>query len=338
MGIAATNGSAHNGPVLLRRVVAVVFPGFQSLDATGPLEVFATATRLLPPGEGYRVELASVAGGLVAASSGIEVRTRRLASVRGPLDTVVVAGGLGAADARRDRALVDWVARARRRSRRVASVCTGAFVLAETGLLDGCRVTTHWAWCDALARAFPALEVDAEPIFVDHGDLATSAGVTAGMDLALAMVEQDHGRALALEVARWLVLFLKRPGGQAQFSGHLRDQQASRPALADLQAWLADHLAEDLSVVAMAERAGMSVRTFSRSFRHEVGETPAAYVLRLRVEAARRWLEDGDRPIPDIARLCGFGTVETLYRVFNRTVHVAPGDYRRRFARRAASA
>jgi len=168
--------------------------------------------------------------------------------------------------------------------------------------------------------------------------VATSAGVTSGMDLALALVGRDHGPALSLEVARWLVMFLKRPGGQAQFSGHLRDQWAARPALAALQGWLADHLDADLSVPAMARRAGMSVRTFARAFRTEVGETPATYVERLRVETARRWLEDSERSIPDIARSCGFGTVETMYRVFHRVVHVPPAEYRRKFHRGLATA
>jgi len=318
-------------------VVAVVFPGFQVLDAAGPLEVFSAATRLSPDGGGYASELASVTGGPVRSSSGIEMKTRAASGLRGPIDTLLVAGGVGTAAARRDRALVTWIGRAARHSRRVVSVCTGAFLLAEAGLLDGRRVTTHWAWCEALGRLHPSLEVDPEPIFVDHGDVATSAGVTAGMDLALALVEADLGRDVALEVARWLVMFVKRPGGQAQFSAHLRDQLAARPALADLQGWLADHLGEDLSVAALADRAGMSVRTFARAFRAEVGETPAVYVARLRVEAARRRLEDDEGSIAEIARGCGFGTVETMYRAFERVVHVAPGEYRRTFGRRVTA-
>jgi len=321
----------------LRRIVAVVFPGFQVLDATGPLEVFSVASRMLPAGDGYGIELVAADGGPVVSSSGIELSARRAGTVRGPIDTLLVAGGLGVAEARDDRGLVEWIRRSSARSRRVVSVCTGAFLLADAGLLDGRRVTTHWSSCDLLARQHPALDVDPDPIYIDHGDVATSAGVTAGMDLALALVEDDHGRALALEVARWLVMFLKRPGGQSQFSGHLRDQQAARPVLADLQGWLADHLADDLSVAAMARQTGMSVRTFARAFRAEVGETPAAYVARLRVEAARRWLEDGGRSIPEIARTNGFGTVETMYRVFQRAVGVPPGEYRRTFGRAASA-
>jgi len=324
--------------VSFRRVVAVVFPGFQALDATGPLEVFSAATRLLPSGSGYRVELVASGGGLVPSSSGIVMQTRELGSVRGPVDTLLVAGGLGTAEVLADRPLVDWIGRTATRSRRVVSVCTGAFLLAEAGLLDGRQVTTHWAWCERLADEYPALDVDPDPIYVDHGDVATSAGVTSGMDLALALVGTDHGQTVSLEVARRLVMFLKRPGGQSQFSGHLRDQLAARPALAALQGWLADHLAADLSVAAMAERVGMSVRTFSRAFRAEVGDTPANYVERLRVEAARRWLEDSDRSIPGIARACGFGTVETMYRVFQRVVHVPPAEYRRKFSRGFATA
>jgi transcriptional regulator GlxA family with amidase domain len=318
----------------LRRVVAAVYPDFQLLAATGPLEVFPMATRLLANRgpAGYVTELVSRRGGPVRSSSGVVVETGPLVRVRGPIDTLLVVGGLGLGDALGDSTLVRWTGGAARRARRTVSVCTGAFLLAEAGLLDGRRVTTHWSACESLGRRYPAVEVDPEPIFVHHGDLATSAGVTAGMDLALALVEDDHGSALALEVARWLVLFLKRPGGQAQFSAHLTNQTATRPALAELQVWLADHVSEDLSVAAMARRVAMSVRSFARAFRAEVGETPGSYVEGLRVEAARRWLEDTERPIRDVARVCGFGSVETMYRVFHRTLEVSPREYRRRFA------
>ncbi|HTZ07758.1 MAG TPA: GlxA family transcriptional regulator [Acidimicrobiales bacterium] len=321
-----------------RPVVAVVFPQFQMLDAAGPLEVFATATRLLPEGHGYTVGVVAPEPGPVRSSSGMALEARGLGSVRGPLDTLLVAGGLGAMTARDDPVLVGWLRRRAARSRRVVSVCTGAFLLAEAGLLDGRPVTTHWAWCTALQREYPALVVDADPIFVRHGEVATSAGVTAGMDLALSLVEEDHGAALALEVARWLVLFLKRPGGQAQFSGHLRAQLASRPALAELQGWMADHLDADLSVAALARRAGMGTRTLARTFKAEVGSTPAAYVEHLRVETARRWLEEGERSTAMIARAAGFGTVETMYRAFQRVVGVPPGEYRQRFGGPRATA
>ena len=334
--------SSDNAGVERRRVVGIVFPGFQVLDATGPLEVFSAASRLLEPShvravgqpiEAYRVELVSSRGGLVTSSSGIAVETGATRQVRGAIDTLIVAGGAGIRDAVSDRSLVAWTARTAPRARRVVSVCTGAFLLAEGGLLDGVRATTHWASCRALARAYPNVTVDPDPIFIRQGKVATSAGVTTGMDLALALVEEDHGRDVALEVARWLVLFLKRPGGQSQFSGHLRNQLAERPQLAALQSWLADHLTDDLSVGALARRVGMSTRSFSRAFRAEIGATPANYVERLRIEAARRYLEESDRSMREVARRSGFGTTETMYRAFQRALLVTPGDYRRRFAR-----
>ncbi len=218
------------------------------------------------------------------------------------------------------------------RSRRVASVCTGAFVLAAAGLLDGRRATTHWGWCDELQRRHPAVTVERDPIFVVDGALRTSAGVTAGMDLALALVEEDLGPRVALDVARWLVVFVKRPGGQAQFSAQLAAQAADRAPLRDLQAWMADHLDADLSVPALAARACMSERHFARAFKAETGMTPAAHVEALRVERARLALEAGATPIDAVARRCGFGTVETLRRAFARRLGVSPSAYRNRFA------
>jgi transcriptional regulator GlxA family with amidase domain len=204
-------------------------------------------------------------------------------------------------------------------------------VLAAAGLLDGRRATTHWSECERLATLFPAVTVEADPIFVRDGDVWTSAGVTAGMDLALALVEDDLGADVAREVARWLVLFVQRPGGQAQFSAQLAAQRPERDALRDVTAWMVDHLAADLSVPALARRAGMSTRNFARVFHAELRTTPAAFVETTRLEAARRLLESTDRTIDDIARACGFGTVETMHRTFKRTVRVTPGDYRRHF-------
>jgi transcriptional regulator GlxA family with amidase domain len=211
-------------------------------------------------------------------------------------------------------------------------VCTGAFVLAEAGLLVGRRATTHWASADALARRHPAVEVDPTPIFVRDGPVWTSAGVTAGMDLALALVAEDAGPEHAREVARWLVLYLQRPGGQAQFSAHLDGPLARRPALQDLQAWMAEHLDEDLSVASLARRAAMSERHFARRFRAETGATPAEAVERLRTEAACRLLETTDDPIEVVARRCGFGTVETLYRAFRRRHGTTPARHRAFFS------
>ncbi len=229
-----------------------------------------------------------------------------------------------------------WLRLAARRCRRVCSVCTGAFLLARAGLLDGRRATTHWAACAALARNYPSIEVDPDPIFVRDGNVYTSAGVTAGIDLALALVEEDLGRQAALDVARSLVLFVRRPGGQAQFSAGLAGQAAQRPGVRELQEWIADHLDGDLSVGALAERSFMSPRNFARVFAKEVGMTPAAYVEALRLERARVLLETTDLLLEEIAARCGFGTVETLRRTFGRRLHVSPSDYRDRFAGAAA--
>ena len=241
-------------------------------------------------------------------------------------------GGEGTRAAILDERLTPFVKRTAGRSRRVASVCTGAFLLARAGLLDGRPATTHWAWCDALRRAFPAVKVLDDPIFVNDGDLWTSAGVTAGMDLALALVEEDHGPRLSLEIARQLVLFVKRPGGQSQFSAQLSAQTPEREPLRELQAWMVDHLDADLSVPALAQRAYMSERNFSRAFKAETGMTPAAYVEALRVERARLALETTAESADAIARRCGFGTPETMRRAFARRLGVSPAAYRTRFA------
>jgi transcriptional regulator GlxA family with amidase domain len=314
----------------MRRVVIVAFPGVQTLDVHGPAEVFTTASQLTDR-DGYTVEVVASRAGPLPTSSVALYPDRTIERCRGPIDTLVVAGGRGVHDAARDEALVAWLSAAAKRSRRVASVCTGAFLLAKTGLLEGRRVTTHWASCNELARRHPELEVDSDPIFVRDGDVATSAGVTAGMDLALALVEEDLGRETALETARWLVLFLKRPGGQAQFSSQLAAQMADREPLRELQEWLPDNLDEDLSVPALARRACMSERNFARAFRQETGMTPAAYVELARVERARIALETGDLPVESIARQSGFGTVETMRRAFGRRLGVSPNAYRARF-------
>ena len=305
-------------------VVIVVHDRVQSLDVSGPAEVFAAA--------GHHVRVVSPDGGPVRSEAGLTlVPDGDLTSVRGPIDTLVVAGGPGTLEAVVDRALIDWLRLAGPRCRRITSVCSGAFLLAEAGLLDGRRATTHWSVCDVLARHYPAVTVEPDAIFVRDGEVWTSAGVTAGMDLALALVEQDHGRDTALAIARRFVLFLRRPGTQAQFSAQLAAQVAERDALQDVQAHIADHPGADLSVEALAGRAGMSVRNFARSFRAEVGITPARYVEAVRIEAARRRLEETDDGVEAIAAGCGFGTAETMRRAFLRTLRVPPAEYRRRF-------
>jgi transcriptional regulator GlxA family with amidase domain len=327
---------AHHAPMATaRRVVLVAFPGVQPLDVAGPAEVFSTATQLSPLG--YTVEIVAKRKEPLRASSLTLVPDRALADCRGAIDTLVLAGGRGVGEAARDAALVDWLRAAARRSRRVASVCSGAFLLAEAGLLDGRRATTHWASCPELRRRHPEVQVESDPIFVRDGDVYTSAGVTAGMDLALALVDEDYGRALALEVARWLVMFVRRPGGQSQFSAQLAAQTAEREPLRELQAWIADNPGADLSVPALAERACMSERNFARAFRREVGMTPAAYVEAARLERARMALEAGDTSVDRVAREAGFGTVETMRRAFQRRLGVSPADYRSRFRPREAA-
>jgi transcriptional regulator GlxA family with amidase domain len=313
-----------------RRVVLLAFPDVQALDVIGPAEAFSVATRL-GPGD-YRIELVAAGGRAVKTSSGFRLAADEAPETcRGPIDTLVVGGGLGVPAAARDADLVAWLRRAAGRSRRVASVCTGAFLLAEAGLLDGRRATTHWAACRELAVRHPGVRVETDPIFIRDGDIYTSAGVTAGIDLALALVEEDHGPRMALEVARWLVLFVKRPGGQSQFSAQLASQLAERHPLRELQAWIVAHPGEDLSVPALASRAFMSERNFARAFRREVGMTPAAYVEAVRVDRARMLLETSDAPVEVVASQCGFGTVETMRRAFARRVRVSPSDYRGRF-------
>ena len=317
-------------------VVIVVYPGVQSLDLTGPLEVFTGAQQLIAATgrseRGYRVAVASRDGAPLSTSSGLAiVPETSLGEVSGPIDTLIVAGGAGSRDASAEEALLDWIAGVAPSARRVASVCTGAFVLAAAGLLDGRRATTHWASAAELAQRHPAVEVDPEPIYLRDGPVWTSAGVTAGMDLALALVEEDLDRDAALTIARHLVLFLRRPGNQSQFSATLAAQQPEREPLRDVQRYALEHVAEDLSVEALAARAHMSPRNFARAFAAETGITPGRYVERVRLEAARRALEDTSQPIATVAATCGFGTPETMRRAFLRALGVGPAEYRRRY-------
>ncbi len=319
-----------------REVVIVLFAGVQSLDVTGPLEVFAAAERLLEAtgrtARGYEVRTLSADGEPLQTSSGLTIVPHgRLDEAPAKLDTLIVPGGRGARGVVDDESLLAWIAQASARSRRTASVCTGAFALAAAGLLDGRRATTHWASAAALARLYPRVRVDPDPIFVRDGRVWTSAGVTAGMDLALALVEDDLDRDAALTIARHLVLFLRRPGNQSQFSATLAAQQPEREPLREVQRLVVENVAGDHSVEAMAAHAHMSARHFARAFAAETGVTPARYVERVRLEAARRRLEDGSQPVASIASACGFGTAETMRRVFLRTLDVGPAEYRRRF-------
>jgi transcriptional regulator GlxA family with amidase domain len=319
---------------MTRRVVFVAFANCQILDLTGPLEVFSMASRIVggskPP---YRTEVVTEGGDPFRASCGVEIRPdSALAAVEGRIDTLVVVGGLGTRDALRSAGLIDWITDAARRSRRIVSVCSGAYLLAAAGLLDHKRATTHWAECDRLAATFPTVTVEPDPIFVHDGRVWTSAGVTAGMDLALHLVENDLRADVARAVARELVMFVQRPGGQAQFSTQLAAQRPAGSALRALESWIPDHLDEDLAVPTLAARCAMSPRHFARAFRRELGVTPGSYVGAMRVEGARRLLETTGRGLADIAGACGFGTIETLHRCFKRALGVTPGQYRDRFS------
>jgi transcriptional regulator GlxA family with amidase domain len=316
-----------------RTVEVVVFPAVQMLDVTGPLQVFATANDIMveageaPP---YTLRVVAKGGKSVTASAGLGLMTDPLSPVDAALDTLMIAGGQGVEAAAADAALFEWVRARAATARRTASVCTGAFLLAASGVLDGRRATTHWSVCTELARRFPRVRVESDPIFVRDGSVWTSAGVTAGIDLALALVEEDLGRDLALAVARYLVVFLKRPGGQAQFSAML-SLQTGEDRFGALHAWISAHLARDLPLSVLAVEAGMSERSFSRHYREATGLTPARAVERLRVEAARRLLSESKLPVKRIAQQCGFGSEETMRRSFLRMLAATPQDYRARF-------
>jgi transcriptional regulator GlxA family with amidase domain len=312
-----------------RRVVVMVFRDVELLDLAGPINVFTAASRLARKGAGYTLELAARTPGAVMTAGGLEVvASCSLASLRGDIDTLVVPGGLLTAVDEAAAEAVPHVRRLAQRARRIAGVCTGAFLLARAGLLEGRRAATHWAACDELAARHPDCDVQRDPIFVHDGRIWTSAGVTAGIDLALRLVEDDHGPDLALEVARWLVLHQRRFGGQSQFSVPLRAQFAERDAIRSLVAWMTDNMNADLSVPALARRAAMSERNFARIFAAETGKTPAAFVECLRVEAARRKLEGSARSVKQIAAASGFGTVATMHRAFQRVLGVTPLQYR----------
>lgn len=313
-----------------RRVVFVIYKGFQSLDLTGPFEVFQQAGRT---GPGYDCRIVAPVAGPVRSTSGLRAHADHAIGELDPagIDTLVVAGGGGVDEAARDTALVGWVADAAATARRVTSVCSGVFLLAATGLLDGRRVTSHWSRDAQLRREHPGLSVDTRPIFIRDGRVWTSAGVTAGMDLALALVEDDLGREVAHTVAQHLVLFLRRPGSQAQFSVPLWSAQpATDPVRAAVSAVHADPGAAH-TLADLAARAGLSPRHLQRRFTAELGVGPAEYVERVRVEAAQQALTGGDEPVTAVARRCGLGSSESLRRAFHRHCGVTPTDYRERF-------
>ena len=320
-----------------RRIVLLAMPCAEAVDLIGALDVLFAANTILATtsgrGPAYAPEIVSGQPGVISTWPGLQlVADRPYRSLDGPIDTLIV-GPLADLDlASRDKPLIAWLRRAARRSRRVASFCSGAFLLAEAGLLDDRHATTHHTFCAELAHRYPRVTVDPEPIYVRDRGVYTSAGSTASMDLVLGLVEEDLGRRVAHAVALQLVLFLKRPGGQAQLSVQLATQLAERQPLRDLQAWIADHPAETMSIPALAGRVAMSPRNFFRVFTREIGVTPARFVERGRVEAARRLLEATTRGIEDIAARCGFGSAETMRGAFQRILRVSPQAYRARLA------
>ena len=321
-------------PNTSRLVEVLAYPAVQLLDVTGPLQVFASANAMMAKAGNaapYEVRLVGANGPTVAASAGVGLAVNTLPSGDVAADTLVIPGGEGVDAASADRVLVDWVRQRAGQARRTASVCTGAFLLAATGLLDGRRAATHWAFCAELARRFPNVRVESDPIFVRDDPFWTSAGVTSGIDLALALVEEDLGRAAALAVARYLVVFFKRPGGQAQFS-EILSLQATDDRFSTLHDWISNHLADDLSLPTLARQAGMSERSFSRHYAESTGLTPARAIERLRVEGARHLLSETRLPIKRISQRCGFGSEETMRRSFMRLLSTTPQDYRDRFA------
>lgn len=317
-----------------RIVEVLVFPAVQLLDVAGPLQVFATANDMVARERGdmpYATRVIAADANSVISSAGLELAVAPLPIATSPVDTLLIAGGPGVHAAAEDLALRVWVTARAKVARRVASVCTGAFLLAASGLLDGRRAATHWSFCADLAGRYPAITVEPEPIFLCDGGVWTSAGVASGIDLALALVEQDLGRALALAVARHLVVFLKRPGGQSQFSAAL-SLQSAEDQFGLLHDWINKHLHDDITVSGMADRVGMSERSFARHYAAGTGQTPARAVERLRVEAARRLLSETRLPVKRISQRCGFGSEETMRRSFLRQIAVTPQDYRARFS------
>jgi transcriptional regulator GlxA family with amidase domain len=326
----------------MRQIVILVFPGVNLLDVAGPAQVFTSASELhadtYPQVDPlYRVTVASRSGGLVATTSGIELQSRpigELSNIR--IDTLLIAGGHGSEAAGEDDVTAKWLRTASGKVRRLGSICTGAFVLAQAGLARGRRLATHWAYCDRLHEKHPDVAVERDAIFIEDGGLWSSAGITSGLDLALAMVEEDFGRELALMVARRLVVFLKRPGGQSQFSIPLQAQTTQGP-LADLVTWVSHNPAGDHRIETLAERTHTSPRTLHRMFQEAFGRSPAQWVTAMRIEAARRKLEETEEPLVVVAANSGLASADSMRRVFVRHLGVSPSDYRERFRRESPS-
>lgn len=320
--------------MLCRHVHFVIFPGINLLDLTGPLQVFSTANELMEQAGHpvpYRISVIATKEGMVSTTAGLPITATALPAASSPADTLVVTGGPGITNALQDQTLLSWLTANAAHSRRVVSICSGAFLLAACGLLNGRRAVTHWSVCSELAQQYPQVQVEHDPIFIQDDQFWTSAGVTAGIDLALALVSDDLGHQLALKAAQNLVVFLKRPGGQAQFSTTLAFQRKTA-RFSDLHAWIADNLTADLSVATLATRVNMSERSFIRHYRQETGITPAKAIEQLRLEAARQLLVETNFPIKRIAERCGFNGETTLRRRFLACYGNTPSDFRRCFA------
>lgn len=330
------NSAQVHGQGAVRRVVLLGLPPVDALDVIGPAEVFAFANYLsqeaVPP---YRLELIS-AGPEPYMQSGTGIGLQGHGTLAGernsadPIDTLIVTSGIGHLD-RNSAEATEWIRLQAGRVRRLCSICVGAFALAESGILDGKRATTHWQMTSELARRYPQVLVDPRPIWIRDGNVYTSAGISTGIDLALALVAEDLGAAYALEIAKNLVLFLRRPSGQAQFSASLSGQAPSSSKLHELQLWITEHLDHDITVDVLADQMSMSKRTLIRLFQRELQTTPARYVEGVRLEAASRELEMSDRSIEDVAARCGYRSVDVLRRAFIRNFGLSPREYAKRF-------
>jgi transcriptional regulator GlxA family with amidase domain len=319
-----------------RHIVFIAFPNTSVLNITGPLEVFSKAADYLNtyhPGieETYATHVISAnSAKIIHTSSGLPILSEGgFESINYPIDTALVTGN--APDELVSQELLDWVKEGARIIPRIGSVCAGAFILAKAGILDGKRATTHWRVCERLARLYPRVKVDNDPIFIKDGNVYTSAGISTGMDLALAMVEEDFGRDIALAVARQLVLYLKRPGNQSQFSSVLSYQKVDYQPISEVLDWIIDHLNENINVELLAEKASMSPRNFARVFLRESGITPSKFIEKLRLETARRRLEETKLTLDEISSECGVGNADALRRLFLRHMKTTPSDYRRSF-------
>ena len=320
-----------------RLTLLLTYPGVGALDLSGPQCVFSTATRYMEERglSGYNPQVVSLDGGLIRSAEGVTLHTPALADFKDAVvDTIIVPGSPHMVHMENEcRELAEWLRQNAQTARRTASVCSGAFVLAQAGLLDGKRAVTHWAMCDILKERHPSILVDLNAIYIEDNSIWTCAGYTACIDLALALVKADCGHDIAMKVARELVVFLKRPGGQAQFSEMLQIQAEDSSDFDDLHLWIADNLRENLTVEVLAERALMSPRNFARVYKQKTRRTPAKTVELFRLEAARRLLEDSDRNVDQIAEMCGFHDEERMRITFQRNLAIAPKEYRERFAR-----